>query len=184
MILNSRNNLFLFNFPIAFIPDEIKDRYSKYLNRIPGNMITRPIDFINYSVQSVNLPAVSYDPATQVGKHGRTRQYRASVPEQELMSKELTITLQLLDGNINYWILLDTLAFWYQFPQPKPFIPEGTSLRILDSEGNIIVTSEFRKLLFKEIGSLEMSFSNNSQDFTTFDCTFGYDELITKVELD
>ena len=39
MILNSRNNLFNFKFPRHFIPAEVADKYKKYLNRMPGNII-------------------------------------------------------------------------------------------------------------------------------------------------
>ena len=62
MILNSRNNLFNFKFPRTFIPKEVADKYRQYLNRMPGNLITEPIDFVNYSIQGVNLPGVSFDP--------------------------------------------------------------------------------------------------------------------------
>jgi len=190
MILNSRNNLFVFNFPKDFIPQEIVDRYTPYLNRIPGNMITRPIDFLNYSVQSINLPGASYTPAEQVGKHGRKRTYRDTLPDQELYAKEMTVTFQLLDGYINYWMMLDLFKYWYSFPnQPDmPFvqeqhIPVGFNVRILDAEGNVLVTTELKRVLYTEISSLEMSFSDNTADFSSFTATFMYNELETKIEL-
>jgi len=58
MILNSRNNLYNFKFPRNFIPKEVADKYKKYLNRMPGNILTEPIDFINYSIQGINLPGM------------------------------------------------------------------------------------------------------------------------------
>lgn len=190
MILNSRNNLFVFNFPKAFMPDEIAERYRPYLNRIPGNMITRPIDFLNYSIQSVNLPGPSYSPVDQVGKHGSTRNHRDSKPLQELYSKEMTITFQLLDGYINYWMMMDIFNYWYSFPNTPdntfvkdPYLPVGMNVRILDSEGNGLVTTEMKRVLYTELSSLEMSFSENTPDFTTFDASFVYNELITKIEL-
>jgi hypothetical protein len=184
MILNNRNNLFSFSLPKDFMPDEITNKYKNYLTRIPGNLIKRPIDFINYSIQSINLPGISYDPVEQVRKHGKHNKYRTSLPEQELLSKEFTVTMQLLDGNINYWMMLDILTYWYGFPNADQYLPDGAAVRILDSEGNIVVTSHFKRMLFTEIGPLDMTFSSNSQDFTTFDCTFVYNELITEIELD
>jgi len=184
MILNNRNNLFSFMLPKDFIPDEIGKKYENYLNRIPGNLIKNPIDFINYGIQAINLPAVSYDPVQQVRKHGAQSRYRTSLPEQELMSKEFTVTMQLLDGNINYWMMLDILTYWYNFSKAEPYLPEGSAVRILDSEGHIVTTSHFKRVLFTEIGPLDMTFSSNSQDFTTFDCNFVYNELITELELD
>ena len=70
MILNSRNNLFNFKFPRTFVPKEVADKYRKYLNRMPGNLITEPIDFINYSIQGVALPGLSFDPIEQAPNDG------------------------------------------------------------------------------------------------------------------
>ena len=61
MLLNSRNNLFSFNFPRNFIPADIAAKYKPYLNRIPGNIIEEPIDFLNYTIQGCNFPSVSQE---------------------------------------------------------------------------------------------------------------------------
>ena len=53
--LSGKNNNFKFNFPKVFMPQEIEDKYSPVLNRIPGNMCTTVLDFINYSIMSVEL---------------------------------------------------------------------------------------------------------------------------------
>lgn len=183
MLLNSRNNLFFFNFPRAFVPAKVIERYKPYLNRIPGNIIAEPIDFINYSVQGVDLPSVSYEPVRQIGKVGQERAYRSSIHPDETRSKEMTITMQLLDGYINYWMMLDIFDHYYDIKTKNVHIPDGVVLRILDAEGQIIVSSAFTEVLFKEIGPLQMNFSNNAPDFSTFDCTFEYLDLETKVEL-
>jgi hypothetical protein len=163
--------------------DTISERYKPYLNRIPGNMITRPIDFLNYSIQSINLPGASFSPSEQVGKLGRKRIYRDSIPTQELIEKQMTVTFQLLDGYINYWMMLDIYNDLYAYENRNVHIPSGTNLRILDAEGNVLVTLQMNNVLFTEIGSLEMSFSDNTPDFSTFETTFVYNELITKIEL-
>lgn len=183
MILNSRNNLFMFSFPKGFCPEEVSNRYKKYLTRIPGNLITEPIDFLSYSVQSISYPTTTYDPVEQSGIRG-TRYYRTARPIRDLISNDLTITMQLLDGYINYWMMLDILTYWYNFDEPEMFIPPGMSVRILDSEGLVVVTTEFKNVLYKEIGSLDMSFSNNSVDFTTFDINFTYNWVQIGLELD
>ncbi len=183
MILNSRNNLFSFSFPRNFIPKEVINLYKPYLNRMPGNLITEPIDLINYSIQGVNLPSVSYDPVIVDGHLGRKRQYRAVTQPQDNFSKEMTVKLQLLDGYINYWIMLDTFNYYYDFQNTNKYLPDSFSLNILDAEGLIIVTIKLGRVLFKDLGSLEMSFSNNAAEFTTFDTTFIYNEFITQIEL-
>jgi len=184
MILNARNDTFTFFFPIKFVPDWVNERYAPYLNKMPGNLITKPIDLINYGVQSLNLPGAAFTPVEQVGKHGRIRTYRDAKPEQELLSKELTVTIQMLDGYINYWMMLDIFSHWYGFEESSTHLPEGTAIRIHDSEGLTIVTIQMKRMLFTEIGAIDMSFSNNELTFSTFDCTFSYNELYTNVDLD
>ena len=53
--LSGKNNNFKFNFPKTFVPDEIDKKYSPILNRIPGNMCTTIVNFLNYSIKSVEL---------------------------------------------------------------------------------------------------------------------------------
>ena len=67
MILNSRNNAYDFRFPRKFIPEEVSNKYKKYLNRVPGGLLAEPIDFVNYSIQGLNIPGVTFDPVTQSG---------------------------------------------------------------------------------------------------------------------
>ena len=54
MILNSRNNSYDFRFPRKFIPEEVTQKYKKYLNKVPGGLLAEPIDFVNYSIQGEN----------------------------------------------------------------------------------------------------------------------------------
>ena len=43
MILNSRNNSFDFRFPRKFIPEEVAAKYKKYLNNVPGSLLSEPV---------------------------------------------------------------------------------------------------------------------------------------------
>ena len=102
MILNSRNNTYDFRFPRNFIPDEVADKYRKYLAKIPGNIMAEPIDFVNYSVQGLNVPGINFDPVTQNDWDGTTRYHRGAQPIQNTVERQFTVTMQLLDGFINY----------------------------------------------------------------------------------
>jgi hypothetical protein len=183
MLLNARDNLFQFGFPRTFIPKEVGDKYKKYLNRLPGNLIEEPIDFINYTIQSINFPGMGYDPVQQAQFPGRNILFRDSKPVQELFQKELTVTFQLVDGYINYWILLETLAYYYNFSTEQPYIGD-LNMRILDSEGNSLVTVTMNKVLIRTISDLQMSFASNVAEFKTFDLSLAYNDIEIKVELD
>ena len=82
MVLNSRNNSYDFRFPRNFIPEEVAEKYKKYLNKIPGGLLSEPVDFVNYSIQGINIPGVTFEPIQQSDWDGTTRNHRGAVPIQ------------------------------------------------------------------------------------------------------
>jgi hypothetical protein len=183
MILNSRNNLYNFKFPRNFIPQEVADKYRKYLNRMPGNILTEPIDFINYSIQGINLPGVSFDPVTQNNNDGTVRYHRGAQPLQNLIEREFTVTMQLLDGFINYWIMNDTLLYYYSKEERQPFL-EDLKLQIMDSEGIHVISAQFHQPILKSISELDLNMSQNVAEFNTFNLTFNYNKYSLVLEID
>ena len=183
MILNSRNNLYNFKLPRNFIPTEVADKYRKYLNRMPGNVLTEPIDFINYSIQGINLPGVSFDPVTQNNNDGTVRYHRGAQPLQNLIEREFTVTMQLLDGFINYWIMNDTLLYYYSKEERQPFL-EDLKLQIMDSEGIHVISAQFHQPILKSISELDLNMSQNVAEFNTFNLTFNYNKYSLVLEID
>lgn len=183
MIINSRNNLFNFRFPRTFIPKEVADKYRKYLNRMPGNLVTEPIDFINYSIQGIQLPGISFDPVTQAPNDGTTTYHRGSIPIQNTIERQFTVELQLLDGFINYWILQDTLLYYYAKTTKEPFVGD-LKLQILDAEGIHVMSAVFEKPILNSITDLELNMSSNIAEFNTFSLNFFYNKfnLILEIE--
>ncbi len=182
MILQNRNDLFKIELPRVFVPEEIKQRYEPYLHRMP-TPITDVMDVINYSIQSITIPNFNYDPIEQVkpggytGKsRGTTRRWRASVNATGLIEKSVTITFQLLDGNINYWIMLETLFHYYSFDYEKPYTFD-IPVHIFDAEGLRMYTSIFKDVLFTGLNEFTLSYSESTPEFKTFDATFAFNEL-------
>lgn len=183
MILNSRSNLYNFKFPRTFVPKEVADKYIEYLNRMPGNVIQDPIDFINYSIQGISIPGISFDPVEQNPNDGTITYKRGFTPVQNLINREFTVSMQLLDGFINYWIMTDTLLYYYDRSNTKPYI-DDLKLQILDAEGIHIMSAVFEKPIFRGIGELDLSMASNVADFTTFNCDFVYNKFNLINELD
>jgi len=197
MFLNARSDLFKVEFPRNFIPDSIKKKYEPYVFRMP-TMINDVSDLINYTIQTVTIPTMNYTPVEQVkpeGKNrfipeepspnslgsssteaGRIRRWRSSSNVQEIFTKEFQVTFQLIDGHINYWIMLDTLLYYYDFANRKTFT-ESIPIRILDAEGNVMFTAQFIDTLFTGLTEYQLSYSDLSQEFKTFDATFQYNTL-------
>ena len=183
MILNSRNNLFNFKFPRNFIPKEVADKYRKYLNRMPGNLMTEPIDYINYSIQGVALPGISFDPIEQSPNDGTKTYHRGALPIQNTIERQFTIEMQLMDGYINYWIMQDTLLYYYSRAKREPFL-DDLKLQILDAEGIHVMSAVFEKPIMNSISELELNMSTNIAEFSTFQLTFYYNKFNIKLEID
>ena len=114
--LSGKNNNFRFAFSKPFIPQEIEDKYSPVLNRIPGNMCENVLDFLNYSIKSVNIQVSpnSYDVITQRDRgtpYERIR--RSNAYPDALFNKEMTITFQLDQAYIIWSILTDLFMYYY-----------------------------------------------------------------------
>ena len=183
MILNSRNNLYDFRFPRKFVPDEVSDKYRAYLNRIPGSLLADPIDYVNYSIQGINIPGISFDPTTQADNDGTTRYHRGAVPIQNTITREFTVTMQLLDGFINYWIMMDTLLYYYARSTKEPYT-QPLTLRILDAEGASVAYMEFQKPIMNSINELSLNMAQNVAEFNTFEVTFFYNKLDLRLEIE
>jgi hypothetical protein len=182
MLQSAKSNQFRFNFPKSFIPSEINAKYSRYMNRIPGNIISDPLELINYSVQSVTLPSFSYDPVEQVDFPGTKRQYRSSLPVTELFPKTINVGMQLFDGHFNYWLMYEIFQYYYDFKEKQPYLPDGFRLQMIDGEGNILVTIKLDRVLFQTVPDLNLNFSTNTPEFKTFEAIFVYNNL--KIDLE
>lgn len=183
MLLSARNNQFRFSFPRNFIPAHIADKYRNYFNRMPGGLIKEPIDYFNYSIQSINLPGPSFTQVEQNDFPGTTRNFRSSFPIQELYDRSLTITMQAFDGWINYWMAVELFEYYYALSGKQPFLPEGVGIEMLDGEGNSLVTIQLKDMVMSSIGSLDLNFSSNTIEFQTFDVNFVYNNLNIAVNL-
>jgi hypothetical protein len=181
MILQNRNDLFKIELPRTFVPQDVKDRYTPYLFRMP-TPVTDVIDVINWSIQSITIPNFNFAPIEQVKPgnqlqaKGTTRRWRNSMSPEMLIDRNFTITFQLLDGNINYWIMLETFFHWYSFENKKPFTLD-IPLHIFDAEGLRMYSVQFHDVLFTGLNQFTLSYSEITPEFRTFECTFGFNEL-------
>ena len=150
---------------------------------MPGNIIEEPIDFINYSIQGVALPGISFDPIEQSPNDGTTTYHRGAIPIQNTIERQFTVEMQLLDGYINYWIMQDTLLYYYSRQNRNPFA-DDLKLQILDAEGIHVMSAVFEKPIMNSITELELNMSSNIAEFSTFSLNFYYNRFNLKLEID
>jgi hypothetical protein len=192
MIPFSRGDLFRVVLPKVFIPKNIKEFYYPYVFRMPI-MIKDISDLINYSIQSITVPTFNYDPVQQKlnpnkqTKHkpewhlAKNANWRSSINSKDLPDNTFTITFSLLDGYINYWILLSTYLYYYGFENKQTHTCD-IPVRIVDSEGNVMFSVLYKDVLFTGLSEYQISYSDLVQEFKTFDCTFTFNEMEMKFE--
>jgi len=181
MILQNRNDLFKIEIPRAFVPKDVKERYLPYIQRMP-TPITDVMDLINYSIQSITVPNFNYQPIEQVKPgnapeaKGTVRKFRNSLSQEMLIDRTFTITFQLLDGNVNYWIMLESFFYYYDFSNKNPYsfdIP----IHIFDAEGLRMYSVQFHDCLFTGLNQFTLSYSEITPEFKTFEATFSFNEM-------
>lgn len=173
----SRKDLFFVEFTKKFIPDKIEKFYSDYVHRLP-TQINSPRVLVESSLQGITVPSYQYDPVNQqhvdtLNNNSITTNWRTSFNMQELTQKSLTCTFKLLNGYINYWILLDTFFYHNDMKNTEAFIGD-ISLRILDSEGLVMMTRKYNDCIMTGISEFELAYSENIQTFETFTVSIQY----------
>lgn len=178
--LDVRNDTFGFKLPKTFIPDAISNKYTQYINRMP-TLFGDAIKVINSNIQSVTFPAMSYDPVEQYPidsnrSKGHQRKYRAGEHIQMLQDREFTVSMRNIDGCLNYWIMFEVFFYHYSMENSNPFTTDMNFL-FSDTEGIVQFIGTAQEVLFTGISDLTISYSEIISDFTTFDCTFSYNNF-------
>ena len=177
-ILNSNFAGFSFNFPIGFIPDKINEKYKKAILKLPQPHLT-VIDFLNSTIQSINFPGLSISPSQQefAGTYaGKDTKWKNSIVIPDMFEKNLSITFKYVNGFVNYWLMFEIFLHYLDFQNTEPFL-ENLKLYTMDSTGDILMEFDMIQTLFTSISSLDLSYSSNNPTFSTFNCTFVYNNI-------
>jgi hypothetical protein len=182
MLLNSRQNGFIFSFAPEFFNDRVKEKYKKYYQSLilPYDTIN---DFMSSTVQTIDIPGWQMNPATQTRLFGKKQDFKDATQIPDLFSREFTITFKLTDAYLNYFIFLENSLDFLDFEKNKTqptFSPMRLSL--LDNQGYLVASIIFNKPILKSQDGLKLSYSAATPDFKTFSAKFSYFDF--DVELD
>jgi hypothetical protein len=192
MILNSKNNQFVFRFPKGFIAEEVEQKYNFYIKRLP-TPFENILDYVNHTIQSVTFPSVSSDVVEQwVGRRiqadDRTvtknpQRWRQTVDLERAIPKDFTVNLKAADGYLNYWVLFENLKYFLTITNREEYLPD-MNLIYLDREGYQILNIDFRQPIFRGISEVEMNYSATAMEFRTFSVEFSYNWFDINVNLE
>jgi hypothetical protein len=170
MILNSKGSNFYFVFPKGFFPESVTNKYLPYLRKqpIPYDTIAQ---MMNSTIQSITFPELQSGTVEQTRYLGKKQRYKGSVPIQDLFTQDFTVTFKLLDGYINYLVMMDTLLWFLDFKNPIQY-DYDLSIRLMDNSGNIISTVGFKNTILTAISNLTLGYTQNSPEVQTFTLNF------------
>jgi hypothetical protein len=192
MILNAKNNQFVFRYPKGFIPPDIEEKYNFYLKRLP-TPFENITDYVNHTIQSVTFPSVASDEVEQwVGRRvsandkfiTKNPQYwRQTVDLDRAIPKDFTVNMKAADGYLNYWVLYETYRQYLSIPNMDDYLPD-MNIMYLDRDGYQVLTIDFKQPIMKGISDVEMNYTSTALEFRTFGVNFKYNTFDINVKLD
>jgi len=181
MILNSKNSDFSLYLPKNFLYEDIRKRYDKFLSRMPRTYET-VIDYLNQSIQSINLDGVNAETVEQNFKYER-QQWKSGHDFDRQFTREFTLNFKGNEGYINYWIMFEQFREYLKYKQENEFLPD-IYLSYLDRNGYELMTIEFLQITMTNISALDLDFSSVTPEFNTFNCDFTFNYFNIKHRID
>jgi hypothetical protein len=191
--LSPRYDLIKFQLPKTFIPKEVEEKYTKLINA-DANTMKSSVEYLNESIQGVNMPGISGLTMTQQqhGSNGITRtdgtRKRLNVePMHEIthigsgnplekIEKEFKVTFRTNQGLFNYFMLYET-AFHYACREYRWECEPVMYIEILNEDGTIISRVKFIDVYMEGIDGLEFNYSKVEREANTFDVTFKFNNI-------
>ena len=182
MILNARQNGFLFNFPKGFLYPEVVEKYDGYIKRMPIPYDTVN-DFINATIQSVNFPTIrSIDNVEQVRPGGYKQNYKSATTLQNLIQRDFTVSFKLGEGFINYWVLYENIVRFLDFQNPEQYLPDFRLL-LLDNDVIIMASVILQQPIVTSISDIQLNYASTTPQFSTFSIGFRCNYVNVKLEI-
>lgn len=180
MILNSRNNSFIFFFPPTFFSEKIKKKYEKYYKSLvlPYDTIE---DFMSSTIQQIEFPSWSMNLIEQTRVLGKRQNYKNSVPIVDLFKREFTITFKLSDAYLNYFIFLENSLEFLNFNNDEESM-SPMRLSLLSNDGYLVASIIFKNPILKSQDGIKLSYSSVTPDFKTFNASFMYFDFDIEVD--
>ena len=190
--LSPRYDLIRFHLPKTFIPTEVEEKYTKFLNTDAYTMKSA-IDYLNESIQGVSMPGISGLTITQQ-QHGSNNIKLDSIKKRinvepiheinhissgnplEKMDKEFKVTFRLNQGLYNYFMLYET-AFYYACREYRWDCEPVMYIEILNEEGTVISKVKFIDVYIDGIDGLDFNYTKVERETNTFDVTFKFNNI-------
>lgn len=184
MILNSKNNNFIYRYAKDFIPDELKEKYNTYLKTQP-TPFKDCIEYLNATIQKVTLPALNIQNIEQNQTQTAYKRIdRGGLSYTQNLSREISITHKHTEGFLSYFMLWENIITYNTYQNDRKFLP-SVDVVLLNNEFKETFRYKFDKLLFAGFGeTIDLDYSSVRNIPKTFTVKYQYNSLETILNLD
>jgi hypothetical protein len=88
----------------------------------------------------------------------------------------------MAEGFINYFVMMETVLEHLNFKNPDLFV-ENLPLQVLDNNGNVISTMQFKGVTIASLSELNLNYTQNAPQATNFTVGFNYNYLSIDLEM-
>lgn len=184
-------------FPDEFIPEELEEKYTKILVE-SHSFITKPIDFLNETIQKIEVLGFSSGTMTQQQtRHGYpTREYdrveqnwmqggfadviyRSNGNASQLVDHTLNVDFRHTLGYVNYFLLLE--SFYYQFARDTDNLDRNLdfdfNVDLLNKYGSVYSRIVLKDPLLDGMDMLQFDYTTPNVASSSFRCVFKYSDF-------
>lgn len=173
--LNTLNNQFEFSLPPTFVPENLENRYISLLGA-KRKIFRNVIDYINSTILTITMPSLKMDVVNnpQITKR-KEIQYKIVKNVYDLFDKNITITFNNVDSNLNYLIILDILTNHYL--NTKNIYDGNVVVTVVDENRTALYHIQFREVIFTGISDNTFAYNDSIIGSKTFTVDFTYNFL-------
>ena len=193
--LNARQDLFRLTLPDDFIAKEINEKYSKIIND-NKSFIRRPIDFLNETIQSVQVLGF-VEGAFQQQQSGRGNpiinpnrkeenrfmhtateyNYRSEKNPLALIDKTLNIFFRHTLGFLNYFLIFENFFYLYSRDRKYTEIFKQIPIDIMNNHGEVYSRIIVMDPIINGIDMLDLNYNAPNEAMSTFKVEFKYSNI-------
>lgn len=190
--LSPRFDLFRFEFPKDWVPQEIQEKYQRILNQDNG-VIIDPIQYLNESIQGIKIPGISdliieqeqvsrnVLTSNQPGKINieafHVNAYPTTTNLLKNIEHELTITMRQNQGLMNYFIIYETIIYHLHAGIKYNRGEDVFTVKLLNEKGTPSCNINYYQPLLSKIDGIEFNYSKMERGLETFDLSFNFNRV-------
>ena len=174
MLLSTLANQFVYNLPIDITNEAMEANYVLMRDNYHFPFPTC-YDYLCSTIKTITFPSMTFETVQQTMKRGKKTQWKTVQNIHDTNNKQVDITFNSVDGNLNYILLREGLIK-EQLRTDKAY-SSNMSVIGIDYNRRPLYHIIYRSVLFTSISEFDFDYSLITADDKTFTVTFTYNYL-------